>query len=129
MRYDYSGSFQAAKYIKDNYPSDQKFCGANQYVISLLPYFESNIFLNHNHGSPQRSWVWSKENGGLTIESLKDCQSDLLIYGLKFPLFERYRVSLSKYGFKTIIKSFPGQIYWKNRILEEESFLIFKRGV
>jgi hypothetical protein len=133
----YSASLEVANYIKSHQLEKRKIYVSSFHSISILPYFEDNIFDNHNNGKRPSYFWWSARNNNLiqkkidgiseeipiNVHSLIENQPDLIIIGIKFPWQENIP-RLSGYKFAA---RFEGNLYWKDRIYEKDSFVLFLR--
>lgn len=123
--YDYnqnnSGSYEAAKFIKENHYQNTKIYGLGYFPTAIEPYFNRNIF--KNRGNDKAFYVWSFSNGDLTNEEiLKD-----LPYVVVYSEFEQYQYSniinvLKNKGYKC--HSFKGATYIKDSIYESQTFYV-----
>jgi hypothetical protein len=120
----YSGSYDVAQYIKANHLESKKIYATSFHSISILPYFDNNIFDNYNNKRNPSFWFWSKKNNMITdIETIIKDSPDLIIIGVKFHGQEKLPV-IPKYIF---VGMFDGNIFWKNRIFEKDSFALFRK--
>jgi hypothetical protein len=119
---DYSGSYEAAKFIKENHYENSKIYGLGYYPTAIEPYFNKNIFKNRRND--KAFYVWSFSNGDLTNEEiLKD-----LPYVVVYSEFEQYRYSniinvLKNKGYKCY--SFKGASYIKDSTYESQTFYVW----
>jgi len=128
IRYDflnsYSASYDVANYIKTNNLEEKKIYATSFHAISILPYFDNNIFSNYNNKQKPCFWLWSTKNNMIQdIKKIIKDKPDLIIIGVKFKGQEKLPV-IPQYKF---VGMFDGNIYWKNRILEKDSFGLFRR--
>jgi len=116
----YSGGEGIAEYIKNNKLEDKKIYATSFWSTTVLPYFKENIFDNHNNGEKPSFWLWSPRNNRIeNIEAILKDQPDLIIIGRPGELRE-----LQGYKFVGI---FEGNLYWKNRIKENNDFALFRK--
>lgn len=128
MKYDfshnYSASYDVANYIKTNNLEEKKIYATSFHAISILPYFDNNIFNNYNNKQKPCFWLWSTKNNMIEdIQKIIEDKPDLIIIGVKFKEQEKLPV-IPKYKF---VGMFDGNIFWKNRILEKDSFALFRK--
>jgi len=121
---DFNGTYSAgeaiAKYIKTNKLEDKKIYATSFWSTTILPYFDKNIFANHNNGEKPAFWFWMLNNKRIeNLETILKDQPDLIIIGRPGNLKE-----LPGYEFVGIFK---GNLYWKNRIKENNDFALFRR--
>jgi hypothetical protein len=136
LMYDYSNSYSASRsaaaYIKQNHLQDRKIYASNFHSISLLPYFKKSIFCNYSYQPPASFWLWSPKNTMYREPylNLEKYNPDYILLGVKSyspgdnPSVEQYASDIPGYR---LIKAFNGGLYWKDRILETDSFLLYKR--
>ena len=116
----YSGGEAIAEYIKSNKLEDKKIYATSFWSTTVLPYFDENIFDNHNNGKKTAFWFWMLDNKRIgDIEAVLKDEPDLIIMGR--PGEQR---ELQGYQF---IDIFEGYLYWKNRIKEQNHFALFRR--
>jgi uncharacterized membrane protein len=131
----YSASKDAANYIKSNKLEKKKIYATSFHSISILPYFDDNIFDNYNNGQKPSFFLWSSKNNNMiqkkidgiseklpiNIQSIIEDQPDLIIIGVKFP----WQENISRMPGYKFAARFEGNLYWKDRIYEKDSFLLF----
>jgi hypothetical protein len=116
----YSGGEAIANYIKTNKLEDKKIYATSFWSTTVLPYFDKNIFANHNNGEKPAFWFWKLNNKRIEdLETILKDQPDLIIIGRPGNLKE-----LPGYKF---VGLFKGNLYWKNRIKENNDFALFRR--
>lgn len=123
LRQPYSGSLALARYLKAR---DCRGCRIHIdgfRGVAVLPYFDRNIFENLNGGGSASYWMWSRSN-----PILRDPQfvwagaPDLAIIT---HWSNQIRSSLPP-GYREVAR-FPGGLYWKNRIYEPDTYILFAR--
>lgn len=133
LRYDlyqnYSGSYNLAKYIKANHLQNGKIYASGWRTISILPYFQQNIFYNHNNGSSHRFWNWSTNNvtpvgasPGI-LDTIECEQPDLVIFASDH-IPSQEIIDLPGYR---AVKFFSGYLCWKTGLIEPECYLVFRK--
>jgi hypothetical protein len=127
--HNYSGSYQAARYIKENRLENQKIFISGWKSVAIVPYFDRKIFFNLNQNSDLRTWFWSTRNqtpvgfNQKVIDSIKSEQPDVVIIasdhleGNSAIELEGYRLSVF----------FEGNICWKAGIFEPDSYWILRK--
>jgi hypothetical protein len=127
--HNYSGSYEATRYIRENRLENQKIFISGWKSIAIVPYFDRKIFYNLNQNSDLRIWSWSVRNqtpvgfNQKIIDSIKSEQPDLVIIasdhleGNSAIELEGYRLA----GF------FEGNLCWKAGIFEPDSYWIFRK--
>ncbi|MDB5250152.1 MAG: hypothetical protein JWQ40_4546 [Segetibacter sp.] len=133
LKYDltsnYSGSYSLAKYIKKNGLQNEKIFVSGWKTISVLPYFNKNIFYNHNYGSNHRFWNWSVNNVtsvGATpfvLDTIGCVQPEVVIFASDH-IPSRQRIELP--GYKAVA-FFKGYLCWKTGVIEPECYLVFRK--
>lgn len=127
FNHNYSASRSVASYIKTKGLEKEKIFVSGWKNISILPYFNQNIFYNHNNGSSQRFWNWSVNNvtsvGAApdVIDTILCRQPDVVIFSSDH-IPRNSRIPLP--GYKPVAL-FKGALSWKTGVLEPESYLIF----
>ncbi|HIE29454.1 TPA: hypothetical protein EYP66_19470 [Candidatus Poribacteria bacterium] len=116
----YSGGEGLAEYIKANKLEDKKIYATSFWSTTVLPYFDKNIFANRNNGEKPAFWFWRLNNRTTeNIEAILKDRPDLIIIGRPGNLR-----GLQGYEF---IDIFEGNLYWKNRIKEQNHFALFRK--
>jgi hypothetical protein len=127
---NYSGSYQVARYIKENKLEDQKIYASGWKSIAIAPYFDKKIFYNQNQNSSFRIWVWSTQNQSPVgfnlqiIDAVKRERPDVVIIASdhldknSVTGFEGYRLAAF----------FEGNIFWKGGIFEPDSYWLFRKA-
>ena len=119
LRGDYSVSKAVANYIKDNRLEDKKIYATGFWSTTILPYFDENIFDNHNDGKKPAFWLWAKDNGRMeNFNQILQDQPDMIIM--------HSAPSRNVRGYDSI-KIFRGSLYWKNRVAGHSDFSLFRR--
>ena len=115
----YSGGQAIANYIKENDLSNAKIYATSFWSTSILPFFKKNIFANHNHGQKPAFWFWSDNNKhNNNLDLILEKQPDLIIIGRPTePLTEIN-------GYQTV-GLFESNLYWKNKIKEQNHFAVY----
>jgi hypothetical protein len=134
FRYDfanpYSGSKAVAEYIKSQHLENSPIYATSFHSISILPYFSHNVFSDYQTKTGGAFWDWSKHNPMFEISyaDVAKAQPELIIIGVKFPddqIFSDYpRLFFPGYQ---VVGVFPGEIYWKDRKLELDEFVVYRR--
>lgn len=136
MKYDlahnYSASRDAAKYIKENNLQDKRIYMTGFHTISILPYFDKNIFCNYINNQAPCFWLWSQANNIYSEPYLylEKYDPDIIVMGVKDYIEEL--TPLNPFMLPSIpgyrpVKYFDGGLYWKNSPYETDSFAIFER--
>lgn len=136
LRYDYrnnySASREAAAYIKENHIDEMRIFATRFHSISILPYFDRNIYCNYNDGNKPAFWFWSRQNEmySQTLDSIPEYHPDWVLYGVKYYLHDNKSDPTPKLpeieGFR-LVKVFNGGLYWKERMIETDSFALYKK--
>ena len=126
---NYSASYQVASYIKANKLEEEKIFATGWKSISVLPYFDKNIFYNLNNGSDKRFWFWSTYNktdvgvDSCVIEKVQKDQPSVVIIASHY-VPKQKTVKFEGYNYVGLFKGF---LCWKTRRYEPESYLLFRR--
>lgn len=129
---DYSASRAAATYIRDNHLAGAKIYASNFHSIALLPYFDRSIFCNYRYEPDVSFWIWSRQNTMYKEPylNLEKYDPEYILLGVKNytpggnTAVEPYARDIPGY---TLLKGFNGGLYWKDRVLETDSFLLYKK--
>ena len=134
--YDYQNSYSAsrelASYLKQNRLDQKKIYIDSFYPVSVLPYFETNLFCNYNEGKKPCFWFWSSQNSMYKepFSLYTSYAPDVIILSL-----ERFSPSgppdpspaLPEIPGYRLHKLFEGGLYWKDRIYEKDSYALFEK--
>mgnify|MGYP000426215650 CR=1 FL=1 len=117
----YTGAFDIVQYIKKWRLQRFQIVGQDFSICALEPYFKQNIFVNLNRGNLPAFWHWS-------------FTSDYWYHPLQVVLQQVELVIIGQkgIGYTTVpgykeIAFFPGGLFWKDRILENDSYLLLGR--
>jgi hypothetical protein len=131
----YSGSRQAAAYIKANNLQSKTIFVTGYHCAALLPYFQDNIFANFNDGRKPAFWWWSTNNplieerrwwvGNLPqiMEDIRSRKPEVVIVSL-VRFAKRLVIPLTGY---VRVADCDGSLYWKGRRYQNATFLILWR--
>ncbi|GAC1330154.1 MAG: hypothetical protein NVSMB17_07230 [Candidatus Dormibacteria bacterium] len=120
----YSGSQAAAAFIKARGIDRTVLYGSGFWAMALQPYFDHNIYANYHDGAPPPFWLWETRNRfGTAPAYLGVFHPDYILYGIKF---KKERVVPEYHGYR-LVRSFPGELYWKTGSIEAEAFVLFQR--
>ncbi len=142
-RYDlserYSASREVADYLRANKLENQKIAAIGIRTLSILPYFNKNIFANLNSGRKPSFWVWSnnynteiwspQDKIGRSINDklqvvLKETPDAIIISVPAQDDPSKFEVPAYK-----LAKYFPGKMYFRDKAGEPDSFAILLRDV
>jgi hypothetical protein len=125
----YSGSRQLAQYLRQNHLDESSIFAYGFKSISVLPYFQSNIFDNYHSGHSPSFWLWSKRNDldrDLVTLSVARPQSVVLsVVNDADPGLIALRIKLMEAGYQ-LVRRFDGSLYWKDRVLEGDSYELWR---
>lgn len=128
--HNYSGGYEVAQAIKDNDLTDKRILMSGWKSISILPYFDKNIFYNLNENSGQRFWRWSIYNETFVgfhsalVERVRKDQPDVVIFASDH-IEPNTTLELEGYVFAGEIK---GNLFWKTGIYEPDTYWIFLKA-
>ncbi|GAB4281872.1 MAG: hypothetical protein Kow0068_06370 [Marinilabiliales bacterium] len=118
---DYSAGKKISEFIVDNNLEDKKIYTTYFWAISILPYFEKNIFMSPEYEKGKSFWIWKKSNDfSETPDKIIEKQPDLIIFSR--PRMFWYPEKINGYKRIEIAK---GIVFWKDTIKEENDFRIF----
>lgn len=126
LRYNYSPSEEIAKYLKNQNIKDPKIFITGDYLISTLPYFEENIYINLNEGNYPSYRIWKKEYN-IKMKNAYENNYDFVLVSHNLPTIGHERVVEFNHQDYKFVKKITGGIYWKNRIFEKNSVSIYRR--
>ena len=128
--HNYSASYVIAQYIKANNLENKKIFVSGWRSIAILPYFEENIFYNHNDGAKSRFWLWSANENRTSlgadesvIETIENEQPDVVIFASDH-IESGLVVEIEGYYF---VGAFEGYMYWKTGIYEPDFYWVFRK--
>ena len=121
----YSGGQAVANYIKEKDLSNTKIYATNFWSTSILPFFNKNIFANHNQGKRPAFWFWSDNNKhnrnhllNNNLDLILEKQPDLIIIGRPTEPLTEIK------GYQTV-GLFESNLYWKNKVKEKNHFAVY----
>jgi hypothetical protein len=126
VRSPYSGSRELAAFLRDH----PRARGAVVYgtgfaSFAVMPYLDHNPFANYNDGELPVYWPWSTKSSLLVDpERIVARGPDLVVLTIKFP---GATDQLARYPGYRLLASFPGHIWWKDRILEPDTYVVLER--
>jgi len=135
LRQSYTGSTEAAHYIKDHNLQDKTIYATGFHSIAILPYFKDNIFANLNGGKKPAFWWWSMRNplvldkrwgsGNLpeVVRSIRRQKPDIIVVSVT-QSFQRSVLPLAGYE---VAVDCGGAARWKGIRYETGSFIILRR--
>jgi hypothetical protein len=120
----YSGARDAALYLRGANIPHRELYGIGYACVAIQPYFSSNIFANWNTSF----WDWSSRNHSLAgLDRLYQLRPAYVIVGhtsMAETVFWNHAVKKSGY---VPIKHFEGNLFWRDDVLEPDSFDLFRR--
>lgn len=117
----YAAGEAVSKYIKENKLEDKRIYATSFWSTETLPYFNDNIFENHNKGHKPAFWMWATKRDQIEdLETILKDQPDLIIIG-------RPSVDLKELPGYDFIGIFKGDLYWKSWIKESNDMGLFRR--
>lgn len=120
----YSASPEAAAYLEEEGLLDETVWALGFHSLSLQPYFDGNIFDNYADGTDAAYWHWASPTWlEEDRRELVKAAPDTIVWGVKFPRQEQLW-TLADYE---VVAEFDGDLYWKNRVVEREAFVILRR--
>jgi hypothetical protein len=131
----YSGSRQAAAYIKANNLQSKTIFATDYHCVAILPYFRDNIFANLNNGRKPAFWWWSTNNsliqekdwlsGNLPkiADDIRRRRPEVVILR-RAGLGETVEIPLTGYA---RVAACAGNFCWKGKRYESDTFHILWR--
>jgi len=119
----YSGNEELAAYL-EQLPPDTEVYASSFHAVGALPYLDDNILANYNQGELPAYYTWSTDlqMAGRVMDIYLG-QPDVVVWGVKFgwqedlPELPGYRRS----------ELFEGNLYWKNRVIERDAYVVYER--
>jgi len=141
VSHPYSGSAAAADFIKEHRLDQARLFGAGFSCLAIEPYFDHNVFANYRTSGHFAFWDWSTRAPWfyqpphlLNPAALRAWQQSQIAQKPDFfltPMKSRhdpiYAEMLIAAGYKEVAR-FPGSLFWRNHVLEQETFRLFARG-
>jgi len=141
ISYPYSGSTAAADFIKEHRLDRARLFGAGFSCLAIEPYFDHNVFANYQTSGRFAFWDWStrapwfyqpayllKPNELRAWQQAQIAQKpDFFLTSMKLRHDAIYAEMLIAAGYKEIAR-FPGGLFWKDHVMERETFRLFARG-
>lgn len=120
-KYDYSAGKKIAAYIKKNNLQDKYLYSTQFWSISVLPYFEKNIFQTPNFKENSSFWVWKKSNDySEHPDSIIKKRPDLILFSRPWMFWSPKNIE----GYR-FVDNFKGTMLWKDSIKEVNDFNLF----
>lgn len=120
-KHPYSAAEAVAQYIKARGLDKRRMVATGFHAAAVLPYFDRNIFTRDPKA--KAFWDWSLKNSSpRTIAEIQQENPDVIIWGIK----SRFSEEAPPIVGYTALK-FEGHLYWKDRILEEDSYVIYEK--
>ncbi|MDQ4123529.1 MAG: hypothetical protein M3209_18995 [Acidobacteriota bacterium] len=129
LNHNYSAGYEVAQYIKENQLEDKRLFLSGWKSLAILPYFEKNIFYNHNNGSKERFWFLSTRNpatygaGPEVINRIENEQPDLAVFASDH-MEPNTTIEIKGYRF---VGAFEGNLCWKTGLFEPDTFWVFRK--
>lgn len=119
--HDYSAGKKIATYIKENKLQDKYLYSTQFWSISVLPYFEKNIFQTPNFNENASYWVWKKSNDySEHPDSIIKKRPDLIIFSRPWMFWSPKKIEAYEF-----VDNFRGTMLWKDSIREVNDFNLF----
>jgi hypothetical protein len=121
----YSGGRAAAAYLRNTGIAGQRLFCIGFPCAAVQPYFDHNVFANFDHAFRD----WSSQNRADDPAALFSSKAPVFVLVSYKTEAEQIRwtelVDLAGYQ---EIKHFEGNVFWQTRILQPESFDLYRRG-
>ena len=122
---DYKSDFSAGKkiacYIKENHLENKKICATQFWSVSVLPYFDHNIYQSPEYEEGKSFWIWK------TANDFSEPPDEIIAKQPDFIIFSRPKMFWypdSVPGYQEI-KIARGTVFWKDSIKEVNDFRFF----
>lgn len=120
----YSASGATAAYLRENGLTDGEVVAAGFHSLAIAPYFHDNIFDNLSDGYRPTYYVWSSQPPLVEDDAtLRGSDADVIVWGVKFP----WQQQVPEFEGYERTAEFEGGLYWKTRVVEPESYIVFER--
>ena len=117
----YSPGKAVAEYIKQNNLVDKEIYAVSYWSVSVLPYFDQNIFANYDPTGYPYFLIWAfTEDRKNTFKKINSEKPDFVIVARPNKDDEH----LDGYEF---VEYFEGKLYWKSYIKEDNGISVFRR--
>ncbi|SRR6266702_178085 len=125
----FSGSRDAAEYLKSVGADRSRTCGLGFSTTAVLPYFQQNIFSNEAQISRASFWHWENSNDVTqTPESFLAVMPEYAIVGWKTDEeAAEYAQFMKDYGYSLVHES-TGEMYFKDVVQQPDTYRIYKRN-
>ena len=131
-RYDwghrYSASRVVAKYLRDQRLEDARIYATGYFAFAIQPYFQVNLFDNYRARAGPAYWDWSTHNPIVdNYQRILRAGPEIVIVGVKDPEQQIFLESPERFfpGYRPTV--FRGALFWKNRPLEWDAFVVYRR--
>ncbi len=121
----YSGSRVAAAYLRNTGIAGQRpFCIGFP-CAAVQPYFDRNVFANFDRAY----WDWSSQNRADDPTALFSSKAPaFVLLGYETDAERIHWTQVVEMAGYQEIKHFEGNVFWRTRILQPESFDLYRRG-
>jgi hypothetical protein len=128
FRFPYSGSRDLALYLREVGLDRSSIFGFGAKSISLLPYFDRNVFANYHAGKLPAFWLWSTQNDmDRHIDRIGSDRPASVIVSVPRESdahVAAVRQTLIKDGYQ-LKRRFNGALYWKSWIIENDTYEVW----
>jgi hypothetical protein len=128
-RYPYSGSRDLAQYLRESGLDRSSIFAFGVKSISLLPYYDRNLFANYHGGRLPAFWFWSTENdmdGNINrIGTDRPASVVVSVTRESDARLATVRQTLVQNGYQ-LKRRFNGALYWKSWILESDTYELWR---
>ena len=122
----YSGAEAAAHYLKGTGEYRDRLFAIGFKAFALQPYFTNNIFAAQEHGRTDAFYAWSKGFDHDGLQDIDQQRPDRVVVGIAEPKQLELVPELRNHGYCTE-RVFEGAVWWKNGVLEPDTYLVFHR--
>lgn len=121
----YSGAKEAANFIKEHHYDKKNIYGLEYDPTALQPYFSKNIYQNFK--KDYGFYLWSKNAAQKTLTQIEQDLPDAFVLPRRYYSTYLKKTSMENYIDQYDFHSFKGGIYIKNKIVEDQSFIILTK--
>jgi hypothetical protein len=124
LAHPYSGSKALVAWLQQQNLENTKVDAVGYHALSVLPYFDENVYDNNNGGRRPAYMNWSTSSRlHDNVWSVLVDRPDTIVWAVKT---WKPTKQPGLPGYKRIA-TFEGQMYWKNRAIERDAFYVFRK--
>lgn len=125
----FSGSLDAAEYLKSVGATRKRIFAKGFSTTAVLPYFQSNIFINEARSDRTSFWHWSRVNDETQKADLfLKVMPDFVIVGSKTEEAAADRDEFLREAGYSLVHESIGEMYFKDRVQQPDSYRIYAQN-